>query len=386
MMPPRIPLLLLLLISGLLSGCSLLSDMNFGDKDTHLQDALQDYTTAKTASARAAGDTTAQEKLAQARTTYEDTALEAAEAKRKEGAWYQARQILDTALEQVSESTRLQNARQDVEAERMQRIRVNDCRIGATRARFLVEKSVLLQARAPLEAQEFLQDWQIRREREELDQLGVQLRDCAIQALVEQRLPLAEETLNAVALIKTEDFISEERKQLELLKNPPSTVVEKPPVVKPPIKKPPVDTTLQKAGKARMALQSAMTRGDLRQAKASLVELRELEGNTPQLEELNQSINDAIAAYIVETHEKANVLYRDHQIVQARDLWQKILELDPNATQARVNLDRADRVLKKLEELQGTTTDVQPAEATPTPTAPTPAPIVAPVMTPKPTP
>lgn len=381
MMPLRISLLFLLLTSGLLSGCSLLSELNFINKDTRLQDALQDYTSAKTASARANGDTAAQEKLTQALSTYEDTALEAAEGKRKEGAWYQARQILDTALEQVPDSTRLKNTRQDIETERMLHIRLSDCRIGAARARFLMEKSTLLQARAPLEAKDFLQDWQIRRERQELDQLAIQLRDCAIQALAEQRLPLAEETLNAAALIQTEDFISEERKQLELLKNPPSVEVKKPPVVKPPVKKPAVDTTLQKAGKARMSLQSAMTRGDLRQAKTSLVELRELEGNSPQLEELNQSINDAIAAYIVETHEKANALYRDHQIVQARDLWKMILELDPNATQARVNLDRAERVLKKLEELQGTTTDVQPAAPTPTP-----VPTVTPGPIPKPTP
>jgi tetratricopeptide (TPR) repeat protein len=281
----------------------------------------------------------------------------------------------------MPDSTRLKNMHQDIETERTLYIRLSDCRIGAARARFLVEKSALLQARAPLEAKDFLQDWQIRRERQELDQLAIQLRDCAIQALAEKRLPLAEETLNAAALIQTEDFISEERKLLELLKNPPSIVVEKPPAAKPPVKKPAVDTTLQKAGKARMALQSAMTRGDLRQAKTSLVELRELEGNSPQLEELNQSINDAIAAYIVETHEKANALYRAQQIVQARDLWKIILELDPNATQARVNLDRAERVLKKLEELQGTTTDVQPAAPTPTP-----VPTVTPGPIPKPTP
>lgn len=368
MMPLRISLLLLLLTSGLLSGCSLLSELNITNKDSRLQDALQDYTSAKTARARAnKDDTTAQEKLTQARIAYEDTALEAAEEKRIEGAWYQARQILDTALEQVPDNTRLKGMRQDIETERTLYIRLSDCRIGATRARFLVDKSVLLQARAPLEPKDFLQDWQIRRERQELDQLAIQLRDCAIQALAEKRLPLAEETLNAAALIQTEDFVSEERKLLELLKHPPSVVVEKPPAAKPPVKKPAVDTRLQKAGKARMALQSAMTRGDLRQAKTSLVELRELEGNTPQLEELNQSINDAIAAYIVETHEKANALYRAQQIVQARDLWKMILELDPNATQARVNLDRAERVLKKLEELQGATTDVQPDAATPTP-------------------
>jgi len=110
-----------------------------------------------------------------------------------------------------------------------------------------------------------------------------------------------------------------------------------------------------------------MTRGDLRQAKANLEELRKLEGDTPQLQELDESINAAIAAYIAETHEQANELYRGRQIVQARALWQKILEIDPQDTQARANLERADRVLKKLDELQGNTQEVQPDAPTPTP-------------------
>lgn len=374
MMSLRISLLVLLLAGGLLSGCSLWSELDFGNKGSRLQDALQDYTSAKTASTRANGDTSAQENLTRARTAYEETALEAAADKRQSGAWYQARQILDTALEQVPDSTRLKNMHQEIDTERATRLRLSDCRLGAARSRFLVEKSKLLQARAPLEAKDLLQDWQTHRERQELDLLAGQLRDCAIQALADRNLELAEETLNAAALIHDEDFVSEERQQLELLKNPPQVVVEKPADVKPvPVKKTTAaELRLQKAGKARMALQSAMTRGDLRQAKTSVLELRELEGNTPQLEELNKSINDAIAAYIIDTHEKANALYRDHQIVQARDLWKIILELDPNASQARANLERAERVLKKLEELQGTTTDVQPAEPTPSQPAPTP--------------
>lgn len=383
MMSLRISLFVLLLAGGLLPGCSLWSELDFGNKDTRLQDALQDYTSAKTANARANGDTTAQQNLTQARTTYEETALEAAAEKGQAGAWYQARQILDTALEQIPESTRLKNMRQEIETERTTRLRLSDCRLGAARTRFLVDKSKLLQARAPLEAKDLLQDWQTHRERQELDLLAGQLRDCTLEALADRKLALAEETLNAAAMIHDEDFVSEERHQLELLKNPPRAVIEKPVTVKSPSvkKKTAAEIRLQKAGKARMALQSAMTRGDLRQAKTSLVELRDLEGNTPQLEELNKSINDAIAAYITDTHEKANALYRDHQIVQARDLWKIILELDPNASQARANLERAERVLKKLEELQGTTTDVLPAAPTPTP-----VPTVTPGPTPKPTP
>jgi uncharacterized protein YmfQ (DUF2313 family) len=121
-----------------------------------------------------------------------------------------------------------------------------------------------------------------------------------------------------------------------------------------------VDSQQQRIRKLRIALQSAMTRGDLREAKQRIAELRQLEGDSPQLLELDKAVSGAIAAYINETHERANALYREQQIEAARDLWQKILELDPEDLQARANLERAERVLKKLEELQGGTPETAP--------------------------
>lgn len=373
---------LIALIAGscLLAGCGLLPPKP-RPEDARLQEALEQYTSAKAASERAKTDSGAEQQLTEKRSAFETAALETADQRRREGALYESRQILLTALEQLPDSSTLIAARDEIEEERSARLRVNDCRVGATRASYLADKADLLKARAPLDAKDFLQDWQSRRETEELSQLAVQLRDCGSYALAEENLELAEETLTMAARINGAEFVADEQRQLEQLKNPPPAA--KPALPKVKKKRTAEELAQQKLRRTRLALQSAITRGDLRQAKTQIAELRKLEGDSSQLLELETSINEAISAYIANAHERANTLYRDQQIEQARNIWQRILELDPNDIQARANLERAERVLKKLEELQGIAPEAEP---TPTPPATMPpattTPNTAPATTP----
>lgn len=370
----RTLLLLALVTGGMLSGCGVLPQGS--PEGSALQDALKDYTSAKTISQRNNHEPADQERLEEARKTYEDTALAAATQLRDQGELFQARQVLDTGLEQMPYSQALLEGRQAIESRRTVLLRINDCSLGAARADYLMNKTELLQIRDPLDKKDNLQDWQVRRERQEISQLATQMRDCAIQALGDRHLALAEDTLAVAKRIGGEEFVADELRLLAQLRSREPTgqksVVQK----TPPPKRPTEITPQQKIREARVGLQSAMTRGDLREAKTLLADLRRLEGETPQLVELDQSVSEAIAAYIADTHEQANALYRERRIVQARDLWQKILEIDPEDTQARTNLERAERVLKKLEELQGLSSET-PIPAVPTPgTAPTPSPAV----------
>lgn len=378
----------LALLAGccLLAGCQLIAPQQ-APADARMQEALQEYSDAKEALERGTADRGAQRQMSSARQTLVVTALQTAERHQREGALYQARSALDAALEQVPDSRALSAAREEVEAERGTRLRINDCRIASARARYLADKSDLAQARAPLQEKDFLQDWQSRRETEELSSLAAQLRDCGNFALNEQRIDLADETLSVAARIGGADLVAEEQAQLQQLKNPPKVVQPQP---KPKVKRSAEQIAQQKLRRTRLALQSAITRGDLRQARSDVAELRKLEGDSEQLLALDRSIGTAITAYITDAHERANTLYRDRRIEQARDIWQRILELDPNDMQARTNLERAERVLKKLDELQGIapaaeSTGAAPAASQP-PTAPAPTPPLPASAAPAPTP
>lgn len=316
-------------------------------QDTQLDSALQEYTRAKSTSTHDADDNLALEQLTSARLTYIVAALEGAAQLQRAGEWLPAKLLLDKAVKNTPDSQRLVDAREQVETELSARLRSNDCQLGAARAHYLSQKLRLLELRTPLDTKDYLQDWKSSRERQELDQLAEQLRDCTNAALDDNQLLLAEVTLAAATPIHGPNFVAAEQQRLDQLKQQAA------PIKPTTVKQRKSDSPQQRIRKAHIALQSAMTRGDLRQAKARIAELRKLSGDTPQLLELDKSVSDAIAAYIGETHDRANTLYRAQQIEAARDLWQKILELDPDDAQARTNLERAERVLKKLEELKG---------------------------------
>lgn len=381
LMNTRRPLIALLVGCLTLTGCQLIAPQKM-PQDARMTEALQEFSVAKQALEQSKADPDARQQMSSARQTLVVTALQTAEQRQREGALYEALSVLDAALEQVPDSRALSTARETLEDERGLRLRINDCRIASARARYLADKSDLAQARAPLQAKDFLQDWQDRRETEELTQLATQLRDCGNFALNEQDLDLAEETLTVAARIGGPNFVAEEQLHLQQQKSPPK-VTQVQPKQKP--KRSAEQIAQQKLRRTRLALQSAITRGDLREARIDIAELRKLEGDSEQLLALDRSINTAITAYISDAHERANALYRDREIEQARDMWQRILELDPNDTQARANLERAERVLKKLEELQG----IAPAAekpATAQPISPAPSPSAAPPVPAVPTP
>lgn len=360
----RIPALL---AGCLLAGCSMLPPQQGALDDQPLRDALAVYTEARKTREAAPGPAT-ERQMDIARKAFEDEVVALAGRQRDGGEWLRAEDTLDLALKEIPHSKRLLDARREVAETRVRKLATNECRMNAARARYLADKSALLLERAPLEARDYLQDWMSRRERQELSELAIRLRDCANQALATGQLRLAEEALDAAVRVNGTEFVAAERRRLEKTQHPAkATTPAKAAAPRATV------TPQQRIRQQRTALMDAMTRGDLKEARSALTELRRLQGDTAELQELGASIDAAIAAYAQEANERASAHYRDRQIEQARDIWKEILELDPQNEQVRTNLDRAERVLKKLEELQGTN-----PEATAPPVAPTAAPPASP--------
>src|SRR5690606_23222903 len=148
----------------------------------------------------------------------------------------------------------LLDARREVAETRVRKLATNECRMNAARARYLADKSALLLERAPLEARDYLQDWMSRRERQELSELAIRLRDCANQALATGQLRLAEETLDAAVRVNGTEFVAAERRRLEEIQRPAKAAA--PAKVAPPRA---TTTPQQRIRQQRTALMDAMT-------------------------------------------------------------------------------------------------------------------------------
>jgi tetratricopeptide (TPR) repeat protein len=96
----------------------------------------------------------------------------------------------------------------------------------------------------------------------------------------------------------------------------------------------------------------AMNKGELQKAREIVSKLGKMDPNNPEVQQLQQRLNEAISATVNQMLEQASKLYREEKIEEAEKTWKGVLELDPANKQAKVGMERATRVLESLRQLK----------------------------------
>lgn len=71
----------------------------------------------------------------------------------------------------------------------------------------------------------------------------------------------------------------------------------------------------------------------------------------PQYEEAREALSEVNSHLVGRYHERALRAWRDQEVREAAKLWQRVVEIDPDFEPARVYLERAHRLLERLEDL-----------------------------------
>ena len=102
----------------------------------------------------------------------------------------------------------------------------------------------------------------------------------------------------------------------------------------------------------REALSQALQVGDLQKSRQLARRLARQHPDDPALEDLLGAIEAAIKARIDHLDELASLAYRDQNYQAAAALWQQILAIDPDNAEAKVRLERVQKVIANLQALQ----------------------------------
>jgi tetratricopeptide (TPR) repeat protein len=91
-------------------------------------------------------------------------------------------------------------------------------------------------------------------------------------------------------------------------------------------------------------------------AKDNLTKLNKLMPGHEKLKPLNKEFEEKLPAHVDALLNRGRQLYINGKIANAKNIWVKALTLDPENEQVKKNIERADRVLDRLNELkkQGT--------------------------------
>lgn len=98
---------------------------------------------------------------------------------------------------------------------------------------------------------------------------------------------------------------------------------------------------------------TAFAQKDFISARSHLNILQQTDSRNPRWKKLGKSLEQATTREVERLFDNGVSTYSRGNYEQAAALWLKALELDPDHKQAKESLDRAQRVLNKLEELKG---------------------------------
>lgn len=280
---------------------------------------------------------------------YERTALEDARRKQERDELAEAYEVLDLALRRIPGSASLQQARTMLREQQAERMREIEERLLIADAESLLQKAALWEERAQVKSDGSAgaeARTQMEQGRAKLKAYRERLMKCGLRALDSGRLERADKCLNLAQQIEHKEDVAQALVRLNEKKTSITRQVQ--------VKKQRTQEAQRRKESEQLLTQlhEAIAVADLPKAQQALSKLNSLGVQSQELAGLQQALNNIIRAKVEELLEQGNALYRDEKVLEAKAAWEAALALDPANEKARMSIERADTVLKKLQELQ----------------------------------
>jgi len=288
---------------------------------------------------------------------YEQKILNDSKQKIKQGKWADAIAALSLSLKNYPGGIKLRKHYNALIKQQQKRINKLDAKALLARAQLLYNKLPISETRAERSPIDFSTHWKLQGMRTELADMHKRLLSMARQLIRDNEYTLSEQCLHQARLLAGDDIslkeiaiqqakIDEYNKQQDELKQ-----------------KRKAQETLQKQQAKKRgyikrvssllgSVRTALKNNDLVTARKKLSVLSRLTPNNIEYLQLRLQHRDSVERIVQKMIQQGNNLYRQEKIIQARDVWQKALELDPFNKTLQTQIRRATRVLDKLDALR----------------------------------
>lgn len=284
---------------------------------------------------------------------YEERILTEARTLESENDLHGAVQLLSGVLQKVPNSNMLREYRNRLEKERLEKIRSNERHQLVARAEYILNQEMFYQQQHKLETPNLIQRWEQTRNDRESETVAKQLRIHGEDVFKENDLQTALEYLQ---LSKQLDDTPETRELLDRLiatRDSQQKVVQK----QASLKKVKKQNRLKQrqAVKTRQLLeatQQALSVNDLPVARANFIQIPSPSNKSSEASAIQEDLDLALRNRVTQLTSRGDSQYRADNVDAAIKTWSEALELDPENQNLKERLDRATRVLARLEELR----------------------------------
>jgi len=284
---------------------------------------------------------------------YVETTIADARALEAENDLLSAVELLSVALQRVPHSDKLRDLRNKLEHERVQELKRNERERLITRANYMLDQQELYQQQANLTPPSLGQRWEISRYNREAVALSGQLLEHGENALLQNDLAIAETCLQLSLRLNHNSTAEETLSRLQLLRASQQQVEQKKASVTQAKKEQKIQRSQQQQTEVLLAeTQQALKQNNLHVAHAAFVQIPAATSNNSEVIAIKDNLREAVNRHVKELVAKGDSLYRADNVHEALQHWNEALSLDPENRALQERIDRANKVLARLEELK----------------------------------
>lgn len=274
---------------------------------------------------------------------YESGILALARRQEKRGEWESARTTLQEGLEQLPDSTPISQALKQHDEKGFNKRAYYDREILIAQGEWLAQANRLWQKRSKYSTVQFMENWKISSLKAEAATVSKKLYNEGMAALERDDLALAQRTLPLALRLYPSDENSNAVKQLNLKVKASKRLQQ--------------HQKQLKQGRQRSVLlnqfNQAFNENDLIEARDILARLQSQNLQDQDLALLERDLSEQIEHTVQQLLIEGNGYYSQGKYEQALGSWRKAQQLDPDNRQLKTNIERAETVVKNLEQLKG---------------------------------
>ncbi|MGB7931957.1 MAG: hypothetical protein WCH04_06965 [Gammaproteobacteria bacterium] len=266
---------------------------------------------------------------------------------------YHANELLVVALRKLPDSPRLNEYKCRLDAERAERLRENERRELLTDAEYFVAQQEVYKERLNLDTPSLVQRMKNRLSQQQANDLAARLLACGEETLQENDQEMADKCLQYSMAIKDTPEVRTALSQLESWRAAQRQSDEKKTrVIQVKEEKRLARKHRNKTQEVLEKTEQALDNNDLPAAYRIFRELPKGGNESREVVAVRTRLNSAIQSRVREMTSEGDRQYRADRVVRAIRSWEGALELDPDNPELTERLERARKVLARLEELK----------------------------------
>ena len=262
-------------------------------------------------------------------------------------------QLLSGALQRVPHSTLLRELRNTLEQERVRQLRANERRQLAVRASYMIDQQQLYLQQANLEQLSLGQRWENSRNEKAAVSLARQLIEHGEYARQQGELENAQTCLDLSMALHATPEAQSLLDEVAAAKHSQRKVAQQEADTRQVKKQQQNQQKQQHKTEVLLAeTRQALDNNDLQVARSTFVKIPPSASNNTEVKALHDNLDQAVNAQVARLMATGDTHYRADKVHDAIRAWEEARTLDPDNPELKERIDRANKVLARLEELK----------------------------------